>query len=237
MLLDVWQVTAYDGEPQALDSQALTWARPDDLPNHDLLEADRAIVTALRLPRLARVLAPGETLQSLRRQRGADDPRGGCPSDGTRQPRCRSRGGGARRGPSRIRHWHRPGCRARSRRSPAATACCCAGSARACTSTATAPFSSARTARTPKARRGGRRGRALPRDRAGRRRRCRSSLLERLCEMIGRPVFAGWYPDARRLERSAGAWRRMGAHVRAARACGRRSRGSFSSRGCRCRGS
>ena len=26
-------------------------------------------------------------------------------------------------------------------------------------------------------------------------------LLARLCEMVGRPVFAGWYPDARRLER------------------------------------
>ena len=66
VLLDVWQVTDYEGEPQALESQALAWARPDDLPQHDLLEADRAIVTALRLPRLARVLAPGETLQSIR---------------------------------------------------------------------------------------------------------------------------------------------------------------------------
>ncbi len=26
-------------------------------------------------------------------------------------------------------------------------------------------------------------------------------LLERLCIMVGRPVIAGWYPDARRLER------------------------------------
>ncbi len=66
VLLDVWQVTEYEGEPQALESQALTWALPDDLPRHDILEADRAIVTALRLPRLARVLANGETLQSIR---------------------------------------------------------------------------------------------------------------------------------------------------------------------------
>ena len=66
VLLDVWQVTAYDGEPQALDAQALAWARPDELPKHDLIEADRAIVTALRLPRLARVLAAGESLQSIR---------------------------------------------------------------------------------------------------------------------------------------------------------------------------
>jgi mutator protein MutT len=66
VLLDVWQVTDYDGEPQAIESQALAWAKPDDLPRHDLLEADRPIVTALRLPRLARVLAPGESLQSVR---------------------------------------------------------------------------------------------------------------------------------------------------------------------------
>jgi 8-oxo-dGTP diphosphatase len=66
VLLDVWLVTAYDGEPQALEAPALAWALPDELPTHDLLEADRAIVTALRLPRLARALGPGEALQSVR---------------------------------------------------------------------------------------------------------------------------------------------------------------------------
>lgn len=66
VLLDVWQVTAYDGEPRALDAQALVWARPDELPKHDLLEADRAIVTALRLPRLARVVTSIHSLQSLK---------------------------------------------------------------------------------------------------------------------------------------------------------------------------
>ncbi|MGH8250271.1 MAG: NUDIX domain-containing protein [Steroidobacteraceae bacterium] len=66
VLLDVWQVTAYEGEPQALESQALAWARPDELPKHDLLEADRAIVTALRLPRLARVIATAIELAKIR---------------------------------------------------------------------------------------------------------------------------------------------------------------------------
>jgi 8-oxo-dGTP diphosphatase len=65
VLLDVWQVTAYEGEPQALDAQALAWARPDELPRHDLLEADRAIVTALRLPRLARVIGNRDALAKL----------------------------------------------------------------------------------------------------------------------------------------------------------------------------
>jgi 8-oxo-dGTP diphosphatase len=66
VLLDVWQVTAYEGEPQALEADALAWVLPDDLPKHDLIEADRPIVTALRLPRIARALAPGEALQSVR---------------------------------------------------------------------------------------------------------------------------------------------------------------------------
>jgi 8-oxo-dGTP diphosphatase len=63
VLLDVWQVTDYEGEPQALDAQALAWAKPDDLPQHDLLEANRAIVTALRL---ASVNADGAMPASLR---------------------------------------------------------------------------------------------------------------------------------------------------------------------------
>jgi len=64
--LDVWRVTGYEGDPQPLEAQALAWALPDELPQHDLLEADRAIVTALRLPRLARALSSGESLQSVR---------------------------------------------------------------------------------------------------------------------------------------------------------------------------
>lgn len=66
VMLEAWQVTAYEGEPRALDSQALAWARPDELPWHDLLEADRAIVTALRLPRLARVVTNLAELASFR---------------------------------------------------------------------------------------------------------------------------------------------------------------------------
>ncbi len=68
VMLEAWNVTSYEGEPQALDSQALAWARPDELPSHDLLEADRAIVTALRLPRLARVVT---TLAQFRLLRGS----------------------------------------------------------------------------------------------------------------------------------------------------------------------
>ena len=56
VLLDVWVVRRYRGEPRASDGQALRWCSRDELPNADLLPADRPIIGALRLPeRLRRV--------------------------------------------------------------------------------------------------------------------------------------------------------------------------------------
>lgn len=66
VLLDVWNVTEYEGEPHSLDAQALDWVKPDELPDRDLLEADRAIVTALRLPQRARVLSHADEIAGLR---------------------------------------------------------------------------------------------------------------------------------------------------------------------------
>ncbi len=50
ILLDVWVVSEYRGEPAGLDGQALRWCARADLPAAKLLPADRPIVTALRLP-------------------------------------------------------------------------------------------------------------------------------------------------------------------------------------------
>jgi mutator protein MutT len=50
VLLDMWVVTRYQGEPRGLDGQALRWCAQDDLPAADLLPADKPIVAALRLP-------------------------------------------------------------------------------------------------------------------------------------------------------------------------------------------
>lgn len=50
VLLDMWVVKRYVGEPQGLDGQALRWCAQDDLPEADLLPADKPIVAALRLP-------------------------------------------------------------------------------------------------------------------------------------------------------------------------------------------
>ncbi len=56
VLLDVWRVTDYRGEPRGLDGQALDWVAPDALPDINLLAADRPITTALRLPEIARAV-------------------------------------------------------------------------------------------------------------------------------------------------------------------------------------
>ncbi len=56
VLLDVWVVRRYRGEPQGLDGQELRWCSRDELSKADLLPADRPIIGALRLPeRLRRV--------------------------------------------------------------------------------------------------------------------------------------------------------------------------------------
>ncbi len=48
--IDCWRVTGWRGTPASLDGQALRWCGRSELAEADILEADRAIVTALRLP-------------------------------------------------------------------------------------------------------------------------------------------------------------------------------------------
>ncbi len=48
VLLDLWCVTGYSGEPQSLEGQRLAWVRVQELGEVDLLEADRPMVQALR---------------------------------------------------------------------------------------------------------------------------------------------------------------------------------------------
>jgi mutator protein MutT len=50
VLLDVWVVRRYRGEPRGLDGQALRWCSRRELPDVELLPADQPIVEALRLP-------------------------------------------------------------------------------------------------------------------------------------------------------------------------------------------
>lgn len=59
VLLDIWVVRQYGGEPRGLDGQALRWCTEDELATADLLPADKPIVTALRLPdRITQISTP-----------------------------------------------------------------------------------------------------------------------------------------------------------------------------------
>ena len=59
VLLDMWVVKHYGGEPRGLDGQALRWCTQDELAVAELLPADKPIVAALRLPeRLTQVSTP-----------------------------------------------------------------------------------------------------------------------------------------------------------------------------------
>jgi len=59
--IDCWRVTAWDGTPEPLDGQGLRWCPRAELVDADILEADRAIVTALVLPPLF-VRVPAEEM-------------------------------------------------------------------------------------------------------------------------------------------------------------------------------
>lgn len=70
VLLDVWEVTAFDGEPHGAEGQPLAWVRLQDLPGYEFPAANRPIVAAARLPAQYLItpdgLAPGELLRGLR---------------------------------------------------------------------------------------------------------------------------------------------------------------------------
>ena len=205
VFLDVWQVTAFDGEPQALESQALAWARPDELPQHDLIEADQAIVTALRLPRLARVLTPGESLLSIR----------GSAAQTLFWPLA---GDGAEPGPEAVAAARAVGHRIFVLGSDvdavrvAAMAGCDGVVLRWSGQSLHVDRSGAflvgvhcedAEGATQAVAEGAHFLVMAPEDGP-----LTERLLERLCHVLGRPVFAGWYPDARRLERL----QQLGAH-------------------------
>jgi mutator protein MutT len=50
VLIDMWVVRQYLGEPRGLEGQALRWCPQDELDPAELLPADGPIVAALRLP-------------------------------------------------------------------------------------------------------------------------------------------------------------------------------------------
>jgi 8-oxo-dGTP diphosphatase len=52
VLLDCWRVSHWEGEVHGREGQRIAWARPEALDERRFLPADKAILTALRLPAL-----------------------------------------------------------------------------------------------------------------------------------------------------------------------------------------
>lgn len=50
VLLDVWEVLAFTGEPHGAEGQPLAWVDAEELPNYSFPAANQPIVTAARLP-------------------------------------------------------------------------------------------------------------------------------------------------------------------------------------------
>ena len=57
VLIDMWVVKRYSGEPSGLEGQALRWITQEELEATELLPADGPIVAALRLPEVLTELA------------------------------------------------------------------------------------------------------------------------------------------------------------------------------------
>jgi 8-oxo-dGTP diphosphatase len=91
VLLDVWRIDGYRGEPCGLEDQPLRWVTPQALAEYDFPAADAPIINALRLPKeyaitgepgdqpkiflqhLESVLARGMRLIQLRTKRLSED--------------------------------------------------------------------------------------------------------------------------------------------------------------------
>lgn len=70
VLLDVWEVSAFSGEPHGAEGQPLAWVAPRELPDYEFPAANRPIVHAARLPERYLItpdgLEPQEVLQGIR---------------------------------------------------------------------------------------------------------------------------------------------------------------------------
>ncbi|MFL9811918.1 Nudix family hydrolase [Stutzerimonas sp. VN223-3] len=65
VLLDVWDVLAFSGEPHGAEGQPLAWVEPADLPGYNFPAANRPIVAAARLPDRYLITPDGLSPQQL----------------------------------------------------------------------------------------------------------------------------------------------------------------------------
>lgn len=69
VLLDVWRVEHFHGEPGALEGQPIKWVLPEDLSKLEMPPADHPIVHAVRLPDVCLVTANTPTANDMFLQR------------------------------------------------------------------------------------------------------------------------------------------------------------------------
>ncbi|GAB7533485.1 Nudix family hydrolase [Pseudomonas sp. 3A(2025)] len=71
VLLDVWEVSAFSGEPHGAEGQPLAWVTPRELPDYEFPAANQPIVAAARLPDQYLItpegLENGELLRGIQR--------------------------------------------------------------------------------------------------------------------------------------------------------------------------
>jgi len=69
VLLDVWEVLGFNGEPHGAEGQPLAWVAAEELPRYDFPAANRPIIAAARLPKSYLItpddLAPQQVLGGL----------------------------------------------------------------------------------------------------------------------------------------------------------------------------
>lgn len=68
VLLDVWRVTAFDGEAKGVEGQPLKWVGPDELSNYEFPAANRPILAAAQLPSAIGVLDDICNIEALERK-------------------------------------------------------------------------------------------------------------------------------------------------------------------------
>lgn len=86
VLLDVWRVVAWSGEPRGLEGQAIAWVSPERLDERAFPAADVPIIAAVRLPSLYLVTPePEEDTRRFLKQLEA------CLEDGIRLVQLRAR--------------------------------------------------------------------------------------------------------------------------------------------------
>ena len=66
VLLDVWEVSQFSGEPRGVEGQPLEWVAPKQLADYAFPAANQAIVSAARLPERYLITSDGLTPDALR---------------------------------------------------------------------------------------------------------------------------------------------------------------------------